>query len=76
MGILSKLKAKATQLKKDVKGTYGEFAAGKTAKNLKALLAKKLAKDKRKKKKKRVDIYARGQKRKAAMEAAGNLKAK
>lgn len=70
MGILKKLGAKAKQLKKDVTGTYGEFAAGKTAKNLKALLAKKAEEDK-KKKKKRVDIYARGQKRKAAMEAAG-----
>ena len=70
MSILKKLGAAATQLKKDIKGTYAEATAGNTAKNLKALLAKKAKADK-KKKKKRVDIYARGQERKAAMEAAG-----
>ena len=46
--ILKKLYAKAKktakQVVKDVKGTYGEFAAGNTRKNIKSLLAKKVIK--------------------------------
>ena len=59
---------KLKNLKAAVKGTYKEFAAGNTKKNIKSLFAKKV---KQKKGKKRVDIYSQGQKRKKAMEAAG-----
>ena len=59
------------QLMADVKGTLKETPN--TVKNIKSLMAKK---HKKKKGEKRVDIYSQGQKRKQAMEDAGNLSTK
>ena len=62
------VKKKLKNILAAVKGTYKEFAAGRTKKNIKMLFAGAV---RQKKSEKRVDIYSRGQKRKKALEAAG-----